>query len=380
MQDYLQMGRKMGGQWKAGAVWRGDPGLRPPSAVVRGPQGGKEGCLLNNPLPTMKDHLLLCVAGDGGPLNRWHGKKQGTACGGVETAGKQWVQEGHWSAGAPNKHQLHPKTRRLSTGLCGVPNSPISEKLAQSKSRKAGNRVSQSADSSRLGLLFTSRDNCGCSKFTITSSTGISIGMDTDSNYMAVSGWLEDIVRSELWLEFKAKKKGLARDKWSGPTLGLFKVKCEGNWMIALCSTCYFTEQLEDRKQTFSTKGVLKKQNKITWQRFKAALEGSKDVATNRGFRMLGGHMITYEQQKFGLSIFHYKCWISQLVHVSRRKSGVWRDYLQFFAYEATLHANNTVQAHLVWSQLFQSWNIHRPDWICGSFQPTLELEIDKEH
>jgi len=47
-----------------------------------------------------------------------------------------------------------------------------------------------------------------------------------------------------------------------------------------------------------------KKQNEITWQRFKEALEGSKDMATNRGFRMRDGHMVTYEQQKLGLSAY----------------------------------------------------------------------------
>ena len=37
------------------------------------------------------------------------------------------------------------------------------------------------------------------------------------------------------------------------------------------------------------------------WQRLKAALEGSKDMATNIGFRMWGARMITYKQQKLGV-------------------------------------------------------------------------------
>ena len=53
-----------------------------------------------------------------------------------------------------------------------------------------------------------------------------------------------------------------------------------------------------------------KKQNEITWQRFKDALEGSKDMATNRGFRMRDGHMVTYEQQKLGLSAYYDKRWV----------------------------------------------------------------------
>jgi len=138
------------------------------------------------------------------------------------------------------------------------------------------------------------------------------IQMDTDSNYMATSGKrLEDIVRPELKPEFEAHKKcWLAWDRWSGRTPGLFKLECEGSRMIALCSKCYFVDEAEDEKKKFSTKGVSKKQNDITWQRFKEALEGSKDMATNRGFRMRDGQMVTYEQQKPGLSAYYDKRWV----------------------------------------------------------------------
>ena len=80
--------------------------------------------------------------------------------------------------------------------------------------------------------------------------------------------------------------------------------------MIALCSKCYFVDESEGEKKKFSTKGVSKKQNEITWQRFKKALEGSKEIATNRGFRMRDGQMITYEQQKLGLSAYYDKRWV----------------------------------------------------------------------
>ena len=64
------------------------------------------------------------------------------------------------------------------------------------------------------------------------------------------------------------------------------------------------------KKKKFSTKGVSKKQNEITWQRFKAALEGSKDMVTNRGFRMRDERMVTYKQQKLGLSAYYDKRWV----------------------------------------------------------------------
>ena len=48
------------------------------------------------------------------------------------------------------------------------------------------------------------------------------IQMDTDSNYMAISGdKLENVTRPELRAEFEAtKKQWLAWDKWRGARLG----------------------------------------------------------------------------------------------------------------------------------------------------------------
>jgi len=81
--------------------------------------------------------------------------------------------------------------------------------------------------------------------------------------------------------------------------------------MIALCSKCYYADAGErGERKKFSTKGMSKTQNELTWQRFEEALEGCKDMATNRGFRMRDGHMVTYEQQKLGLSVYYYKRWV----------------------------------------------------------------------
>ncbi|KAL9959950.1 hypothetical protein ACROYT_G033329 [Oculina patagonica] len=138
------------------------------------------------------------------------------------------------------------------------------------------------------------------------------IQMDTDSCYMAISASkLVDIVKPELTQEFEAQKKQwLAWDKWSGRTPGLFKLECTGSRMIALCSKCYFIEEPEGEKKKFSTKGMSKTQNEIRWQGFKAALNGHKDMATNRGFRMKEGKMVTYEQEKLGLSAYYDKRWV----------------------------------------------------------------------
>lgn len=55
-------------------------------------------------------------------------------------------------------------------------------------------------------------------------------------------------------------------------------------------------------------------QNAATWGRYRAAVHeqwctcgGAAAVVTNRGFRMRGGRMMTYEQQKLGLSAYYDK-------------------------------------------------------------------------
>ena len=80
--------------------------------------------------------------------------------------------------------------------------------------------------------------------------------------------------------------------------LGLFKLKCVGSQMIALCLKSYYVDKQDREKKKFSTKGMSKRQNNITWQRFKAALNGSTDRAENRGFRRVNRQMATYKQQK----------------------------------------------------------------------------------
>lgn len=47
--------------------------------------------------------------------------------------------------------------------------------------------------------------------------------------------------------------------------------------------------------------------NNLTWDRYKAALEGSIDRAENRGFRMRDGTMKIDIQSKLGLSAYYDK-------------------------------------------------------------------------
>ena len=67
-----------------------------------------------------------------------------------------------------------------------------------------------------------------------------------------------------------------------------------------------------------------KKQNEITWQRFKAALNGSIDRAENRGFRMVGEQIVTYEQNKLGLSAYYDNGGCYQMALTQSRSSFTW--------------------------------------------------------
>jgi len=78
--------------------------------------------------------------------------------------------------------------------------------------------------------------------------------------------------------------------------------------MIALCAKCYCVDGEGVIKM--STKDMSKRQNDVTWQRFKAAFNGSTDRAENKGFRMRGCRMATYELHKLGLSAYYDKRWV----------------------------------------------------------------------
>ena len=138
------------------------------------------------------------------------------------------------------------------------------------------------------------------------------IQMDTDSMYFAFSREkLEDAVRPGYEAQFEEDKKlWLAWDKWSNREPGLFKLEKQATFGIALCSKCFYMEDRATGQAKVSSKGVNKRQNEMRAERFERALEGSRDMATNRGFRMHNGAMYTYEQRKLGLSAYYDKRWV----------------------------------------------------------------------
>ena len=138
------------------------------------------------------------------------------------------------------------------------------------------------------------------------------IQMDTDSMYFALSHEkLEDAIKPGYEVQFEEYKKlWLAWDRCSNREPGLFKLEKQATRGIALCSKCYHMEDEATGQAKVSSKGVNKRQNEMRGARFERALEGSRDMATNRGFRMHNGAMYTYEQRKLGLSAYYDKRWV----------------------------------------------------------------------
>ena len=70
--------------------------------------------------------------------------------------------------------------------------------------------------------------------------------------------------------------------------------------MYFLTAKCYFVEGKGGTK--YSCKGMSKKQNEMTWQRYMAASErGDLDVGKNTGFRVHEKGMVTYRAKQAGV-------------------------------------------------------------------------------
>ena len=136
------------------------------------------------------------------------------------------------------------------------------------------------------------------------------IQMDTDSFYMALSANdFDEIVKPELKELYKDEKKNwLVTDEYSKRVPGLFKPEFRGKRMIALTSKCYYADEGgAGNLKKFSCKDVSRRQNKMSWERYKNALFGALDKVTNIGFRKKENHNVTYEQTKLGLSAYYDK-------------------------------------------------------------------------
>ena len=134
---------------------------------------------------------------------------------------------------------------------------------------------------------------------------------------------LDEIVRPEKKQECEAEKKNwLATDKFSERTPPLFQPEFVGTRGVWLTAKCYLVpnEVNEDEDDKYSCKGVSKKHNDLHFQRCKdlsgvflktrrdTELEGKDiDKAKNVGFKV---GVVTYEQNKLGLSGCYDKCYV----------------------------------------------------------------------
>ena len=140
----------------------------------------------------------------------------------------------------------------------------------------------------------------------------------TEPIMIEASEKIEDLIKPELKEHYLQNKyKWFPRDdtkenaKFDKRTPGLFKEEYRGKSIIALCPKMYFVEGAdhEDKKYKFSSKGIQKDKNDITKERFEKVLtdQSYKDVCVNRGFRVIDNYMITYTQEKKGMSYYYDK-------------------------------------------------------------------------
>ncbi len=87
-------------------------------------------------------------------------------------------------------------------------------------------------------------------------------------------------------------------------------------------NSVYIFYDEEEKKDKYSCKGIQKRQNEINKDRFHNVLFNDvKDMCINKGFRVINNEMITYIQQKKGLSYYYDK-------RVNGRpKKDIWRVY-----------------------------------------------------
>ena len=164
------------------------------------------------------------------------------------------------------------------------------------------------------------------------------VEMDTDSEYMALSGEsLESVVRPEMKKEFftqygewfprlfcPSHKQEFVDTKVSGGewsprqccadtlkfdtrTPGLFKVEFEGDGIVALNSKKYFRWSA-DGDSKYSSKGRSKRANRLTKDCFLHVMEtGVPKMGVNKGFVRKDNQTYTSNQLKTGLTYFYAK-------------------------------------------------------------------------
>ena len=133
----------------------------------------------------------------------------------------------------------------------------------------------------------------------------------------------DDIVKPEMKQAYEADKKNwLATEKFSEITPGLFKLEFVDTRSAWPSLKCYLVPN-ETGQNKYSCKGVSKKHNDLHSQRFKGVLDvfleigrdsklEGKDIdkPNNVGFMVYDRDIVTYEQNKLGLSAYYDKRYV----------------------------------------------------------------------
>jgi hypothetical protein len=162
--------------------------------------------------------------------------------------------------------------------------------------------------------------------------------MDTDSNYMALSAPLFDTICLHLRHEFfnnygdwfprlaceyhrdkfvstmsekriwEMNQCCLKVNKYDQRTPGLFKEEFKGNGIISLNSKTYFCWTDDDENNKYRSKGLSRRQNQLTRDQFMSVLKNKDFISgENRGFCKKNGDMLTYRQERNGLTFLYGK-------------------------------------------------------------------------
>ena len=165
--------------------------------------------------------------------------------------------------------------------------------------------------------------------------------MDTDSNYMALSNPLFDIIRPNLRTEFfdqygkwfprlacdhhhnRFVRTASRGDRWEMDDCckktnkldqrepGLFKDEFKGIGIISLNSKTYFCWSDDSSDDKYRSKGLSRRQNKLTRDQFMSVLNYKTIISGQyTGFRIKQGETFTYQQQKNGLTYIYAKRYV----------------------------------------------------------------------
>jgi len=117
--------------------------------------------------------------------------------------------------------------------------------------------------------------------------------------------YVETRMEGKIWEPSHCCRERAAFDK---RTPGLFKKEWEGTGIICLCSKTYFCYDDTNENNKLSCKGLNKNHNAFKREDFLQVLQSQRSGSgINVGFRVVDHNVLTYQQERCGLSYFYAK-------------------------------------------------------------------------